>query len=252
MKTKPYRIVLVLLLLALLPVSAAAQDSEETLELRLTRDWGYGGFGDDIQGTFSLRASGPDDLARVDFLIDGQVVHTIDEAPFRYQFNTDDYALGMHTLTAIGYTAQGDELTGREFTREFVSASASGDFVMKTVLPLVAVILVIAVVVSILPGLLGRNKGRFELGKYGAAGGAVCPRCQMPYARSFLAPNMLVGKLSHCPHCGKWAIVRAASAANLQAAEDRYRAENESGIADSAESEEDKLRRMIDDSRFDE
>ena len=81
------------------------------------------------------------------------------------------------------------------------------------------------------------------------AGGAICPRCTFPYTRHMFAPNMLVGKLERCPHCGKWAIVPQANAAALQAAEERLAAEGEDQI--ETVSEEEKLRRMIEDSRFD-
>ncbi|MEK6221558.1 MAG: hypothetical protein N2D54_04870 [Chloroflexota bacterium] len=39
------------------------------------------------------------------------------------------------------------------------------------------------------------NAKSFHLGIYSAAGGAVCPRCQLPYSRHLLSPNLLVGKL---------------------------------------------------------
>jgi hypothetical protein len=38
----------------------------------------------------------------------------------------------------------------------------------------------------------------------------------MPFSRSVLAPNMLVGKLERCPHCRKWAIVGRAGSADLE------------------------------------
>ena len=68
------------LIFCLIPVTALAQD--EGLALKLTRDFGYGS-GGQIQGKFSLRVSGPDDIVEVDFIIDGEVVHTAAEAPFR-------------------------------------------------------------------------------------------------------------------------------------------------------------------------
>ena len=99
------------------------------------------------------------------------------------------------------------------------------------------------------PVLMGRKKNH-RPGEYGMAGGAVCPRCTFPYSRRVLSPNMLVGKLERCPHCGKWAVVPRATSAELEAAESRL-AQESTGTIETL-SEEEKLRRMIDDSRFEE
>ena len=99
---------------------------------------------------------------------------------------------------------------------------------------------------AVVPALIERRRG-FRLGQYGMAGGTVCPRCTFPYSRVVLAPNLVVGKLSRCPHCGKWTIARAASAENLQQAEARY-------VGERPEREDpDPVRerqRMIDESRY--
>ena len=60
---------------------------------------------------------------------------------------------------------------------------------------------------------------------------------------------MLVGKLEHCPHCGKWAVVRKATAAELAAAEARWVADATRGTLE-LESEEDHLQRLIEESRY--
>ena len=46
---------------------------------------------------------------------------------------------------------------------------------------------------------------------YGSAGGAVCRKCGLPFARNALDLNMLIGTLVRCPHCGKWAKVTTAA-----------------------------------------
>ncbi len=230
----------------LLPLSAAAQSEEEALSLRLNRDWGYGA-GGQIQGKFSLRVSDPDEIVRVDFIIDGEVVHSSTEAPFRYQFSTDEFPPGVHTLTALGYKADGTEIQGPEFVRQFLSAEEARSSTMKIIVPLLLVVGGISLVGILGPVVMGRNK-EFKLGQYGAAGGAVCPRCEFPYARSLMAPNMAVGKLQRCPHCGKWAIVPRASQTALSAAEERWAREGTSSVTPPSEKE--KLQQMIDDSRY--
>jgi hypothetical protein len=63
-----------------------------------------------------------------------------------------------------------------------------------------------------------------------------------------LSPNLIVGKLVRCPHCGKWGILPRASSAELEAAEARLAQENQGTL--EAPHEEQRLRRMLDESRF--
>ena len=88
---------------------------------------------------------------------------------------------------------------------------------------------------------------------YGVAGGAVCRSCGLPFPRSALDLNMLVGKLVRCPHCGKRAILPAASPAELAAAEERER-QKYGGAAGAVQprqlSKEEQLRRRIEESRY--
>jgi hypothetical protein len=220
-----------------------------TLELGLSRDWGYGGLDNKIQGLFSMRAEGPEDLVEVRFRIDDAVVSVDTEAPFRYQFETDSYLSGIHSLSASGTLASGEVIESNEIIRNFLSEEEAGAETQKIIVP----ILLVAGVVVLLgiggPLLLGRGK-EHKPGVYGAAGGAVCKRCRMPFSRSILAPNMLVGKLERCPHCGKWAIVGRASKADLEAAEARLAGEGGVGVG-PAETEEEKRQRLLDESRFD-
>jgi len=231
----------------LIPISATAQKEDEALPLRLTRDWGYGA-GGQIQGKFSLRVDDPGDIVKVDFIMDEEVVHSATAAPFRFQFSTDDFPPGVHTLTAVGYKMDGTPVYGTEYVRQFLSADEARSSTMKLIIPLLVIVGVISLVGILGPLLMGRNK-EFKPGHYGAAGGAVCPRCEFPYSRGMMAPNLLVGKLQRCPHCGKWAIVPRASQSALSAAEERWAREGTSSVA--VPPEEENLRQMIDDSRYD-
>jgi hypothetical protein len=237
-------LIVVLLVAFIFPVSALAQD--EDLALRMTRDWGYGA-GGQIQGRFSLRVSGPEDVVKVDFIIDGEVVHVVTEAPFRYQFHTDDFSPGVHTMTAIGYKSDGTLVYGPDFTRQFLSADEARSSTMKIIVPILVIVGVATLAGALVPFLMSRGK-EFKPGIYGAAGGAICPRCTFPYTRNVFAPNLLIGKLQRCPHCGKWAIVPRASQVELQAAEERWAKDGVSSV--TAPSEDEKRRQMIEDSRF--
>jgi 8-oxo-dGTP pyrophosphatase MutT (NUDIX family) len=184
----------------------------------------------------------------VRFDMDGNVMADVSEAPFRHRFSTSEYPLGQHTLMAIGFTAGGAELRSPARTFDFVSAEASWEAAGRIAIPLAAAVIVLVAVGTLAPALLGRKR-TFKPGEYGSAGGAVCPRCELPYSRSFLSPNLLVGKLERCPHCGKWALVRRASREALEEAEARLQSEGESEVRESI-SEAERLRRMVDESRF--
>ena len=234
--------ILVLVLLAAAPVWA----QESALSLRLNRDFGYGGFSGDIQGTFSFRVKGPKTLTEVQFYIDKELVGVDQEAPWRYQFRTDDFALGVHKLYATGRTAGGEVLQSNVLQREFVPAARGWDFVAKVVLPLILLSLLIPLSMF----LLGRRRGDRKGAGYGILGGAVCPKCGYPFARHIWAPNMGMSKFDRCPHCGKWSLMRRASPDELADAEERFYGSPETE-SEPQLSPEEKLRRQIEESRFD-
>ncbi len=224
------------------------QTEPEPLVLDFNRDFGYGGFGGEIQGRFSLKVQAPADVARVAYYLDDTLVFEGREPPFRWQFNTAEFPEGRHTFWAIGYTSDGREYHAEPFDRIFLSSDAAWRKTGDLVTPLLIFVAAATVIGVVAPMLLGRQKPHVP-GVYGMAGGAICPRCTFPYTRHIFAPNMLVGKLERCPHCGKWAIVPQAGADALQAAEKRLAAEGQGEL--DVLTEEEKLRRMIEDSRFD-
>ena len=238
----------VMIAAALLAAAApAAAQEPEALRLSIGRDFGFAS-GGRIQGTFSLRVREPAELVRVEFLIDGAMVFVDEQPPFRYQFNTGAYALGPHTLAAVGTTADGRVLASRIHTVEFVSAEEGFRVAGSIVLPLLAVVGGVTLLGLLLPALLDRG-GAARVGDYGPAGAAVCRRCGLPFGRRLLAPNLLTGKLARCPHCGRWQIAGRARRADLEAAEARRAAQAGLGGLE-VEDEAERLRRRIEDSRF--
>ncbi len=163
-------------------------------------------------------------------------------------FNTGEYPLGSHTFTALGTTPGGDQICSPDRTVAFISAEEGWETAGKIVVPLLALVLVISLLGTVGPMLLGR-KASFRLGEYGVAGGAVCPRCSMPFSRHLMSPNMVFGKLERCPHCGKWAIVAGASADALRQAEARWKTDSRTGEL-QPETEGDRLSEQIDESRY--
>lgn len=111
------------------------------------------------------------------------------------------------------------------------------DEMLKSLIP-TAVILVAVVAMVIFRS---RSGG-------GMAGMAVCRKCGRAFPRPFVAPNLVAGKLVHCPHCGAWAILPAASQAEIDAARGREDAGEKP--AAPALSEEEELRRRIEQSKY--
>lgn len=230
--------------------SVAAQT--DGLQLRLRRDFGYSSGSGDIQGTFTLTASGPSDLSRVVFWLDDQELGRVEQAPFELRFQTDSYPLGDHTLFAEGVTAGGAELRSNPIQVEFVSPEQGWSAALRIVVPMFALIfgaMALSFIVSFAGGKKLQNLPPGAPRSYGVAGGAICPRCGRPYPRHVLSPNLVFGKLERCPFCGRWAVVPAASPAMLRLAE---QAELE-GAADGVSpqvSETERLRKELDDSRY--
>ncbi|GAB4155331.1 MAG: hypothetical protein Fur0021_22590 [Candidatus Promineifilaceae bacterium] len=221
------------------------------LTLRLSRDFGYGGLGGDIEGTFSYRVDGPDALVRVEFLLDGEVIGEDTEPPFRLQFHTRTYPLGQHTLSAVGYTSDGQTLQSATLTRNFVDPGESTEFLKRMLLPL-GIIIFLAVVLPAIISIASERRNPTPMGaprKYGLSGGTICPNCGRPYSRHFWGLNVGAGKFDRCPHCGKWRMVRRYSLEALRAAEQAELKQEEATLTPL--SEEEKLRRQLEESRFD-
>ena len=223
-----------------------AQENDTSLTLRLNRNFGYGGIGK-IQGRFTLEIKEPGNLSLVEFFIDGELMGTVEEPPFKLPFHTDDYSPGRHVFSAVGHTTEGLVLESNEISKVLLSSEDAWAETQQMIVPLLIVVGAITLIGLGAP-LLFKRKRIFQIGKYGPAGGAVCPGCELPYSRHLLSPNLLVGKLERCPHCGKWSIVPQSSAAKLEEAESRYQPEN---VKISVESpSEEKLKQLLEQSRF--
>lgn len=230
---------------------AGAQDTAE-LSLRLSRVFGYASGRGVIQGTFSMRVTGPENLSRVEYYIDDTKIGEVSQAPFNWRFSTDNFNLGNHRLVAIGFTQDGRELRSNEIQAEFVSASEGMRVAGSIIIPIL-VLVVVAMLFSAAASLSSsRRLQHLPAGaprKYGPAGGAICPKCQRPFSRNILSPNMLFGKLERCPFCGKWSIVRARSMDDLRSAE-LAELQDAQHIIEPVLNEEEKLRQELEESRF--
>lgn len=245
----------VLLLLVFLSTTLSVAQSEDGFTIRMRRDFGYSSGTGDIQGLFSITAEGPGNLERVVFLVDDQQIGEDGEAPFKVQFSTDSYSIGKHTIHAVGYTANGVELASNEFRVNFVPAGEGAKAAVSIVVGLLGLIGGVMALSFIVTMTSTRRKGSLPLGaerNYGWKGGAICKNCQRPFAFHFFAFNLLTNRFDFCPHCGKWQLahrssleaLRQAEVAELEAAQG---SEQIQGLSD-----EEKLRRDLDASRYQE
>jgi hypothetical protein len=253
-KRLPGLILVLLISLTLVPL-AFAQTGQEELSLRLSRDIGYSSGTGKIQGAFSMIATSPDNLLRVEFYIDGESIGEATQAPFRLRFSTGDHPLGVHTLTALGYTDDGRELRSNEIRVEFVAAEEGWQAGLKIAIPILAIGFGAMILSFVVPLVFNRGRAsQLPLGaprNYGIIGGAICPKCKRPFGMHFYGLNLIAGKLERCPHCGKWSLVRRASPGQLAAAEAAELAQAAAGALAPSMSDEEHLKRELADSRFD-
>jgi len=237
---------MIAILVNLLSVAVAFAQTEE-LTLRLSRDFGYGGLNNDIQGLFSMRVTGPTDLVRVVFYVDSNSIGEVTQAPFNLQFNTDNYPLGQHNLYAVGFSSSGEEYYSNKIISNFVPASAG----TKVVIPILVIVFGAILVSFIIPLVMGRGKiQNLPIGaerKYNF-GGAICPKCQRPFGLTLFSLNLGLSKFTRCPYCGRWGAVHIQTLAKLREAEQAEREWGRGAVQE--EVEEEKLRKELDDSKY--
>ncbi len=246
--------ILLAIVLAVAGIVSVRSQAQGDLALSISRDFGYSSGTGRIQGRFTLKVLGPDDLVRVVFLIDGQAMGVDKSAPYEIQFHTGDYSQNIHTLIAAGFTQDGRELHSNEYRLEFVAAEEGMQAAMKIALPILGVALAAMLLGIVLPAITGRKpRPSPPIGaprSYGMLGGAICPKCSRPFSVHIWGINLLVGKLDRCPHCGGWSVVRRASHQSLKAAE-AAEVEFFGGNAGlSPQSPEEKLQKALEESRY--
>ena len=237
------------LVASLLVVGMALAQSAE-LSLKISRDWGYGGINGDIQGLFSMRVIGPTNLVRVEFFIDTTKIGELDKAPFNLQFNTDNYPLGAHQLSAVGHSATGQTYNSSVISANFVPPQST----MKFILPVLVVVVLAILISAIVPFLANRRRGSsLPLGaerNYGVNGGSICPKCHRPFVLPLLGMHLGFYKFAACPYCGKWSLVGRESIENLRQAEKDELAMSQPSGHVTGQTEDEKDRKDLDDSKY--
>jgi hypothetical protein len=242
-------ILLVILGLGIAVPGAQAQTPASALELRLSKVNGFN-LGGRIQGRFRLTVSGTAELRQVTFLVDGAPIGDATASPFGITFDTGAFEPGRHELSATATSTSGERLGSNVLTVEFVSPETARRSTLQIILPILAILLVGSVLAVVVPLLTSGGRRRVGIGEYGMAGGAVCRKCGLPFSRHFVTLRLLGARLERCPHCGKWQMASKATPEQLSEAEARLK--DHATMPATPEEHEESLRRMIDDSRFEE
>jgi hypothetical protein len=257
MKKKTYVVLLLLISLTSLTSVAYAQDNNE-LTLKMRKDFGFNSGTGVIQGTFSLSVKGGEELVRVVYTIDGELMGESSDPPsFRFRFKTDDYPVGTHIFQAIGYSADGEQVYSNQLTRKFISSSESSSITAKligTIIGLIVLVFAVSFLISMLVGgkyRKGSNQSYSAPENYGPLGGTICPKCGMPFSRHIWGLNLGLGKFDRCPYCGKWSITYRASNAELRDAEQAAMNASKTEQPSPQISEEERLQKELEDSRYD-
>jgi len=242
---------LIAVIFSLVAVFAALAQSDE-LDISFSRDFGYSSGGGDIQGLFSIKVSGPDTLTKVAFYIDDTMIGEDVEAPFKLQFNTDNYSLGEHAVYAVGTTSDGNELKTEVVHANFVSASEGTKTAVRILIPVLGLVVVALILAAVVPIITGRKTIPLEPGtpRNYPMGGAICPKCERPFAIHLYGVNLGLGKFDRCPYCGKWSMVRRQPLQALRAAEEAELERAQEIGSVQGMTKEEKLKKQLEDSKF--
>jgi hypothetical protein len=247
---KNIRLVVFIALTVCLATVSLVSAQTESLKLTLTRDWGYNGFNDDIQGTFTIKVTGPAALTHVDFFLDGAKIGETSQPPFNLQFVTDNYPAGVHILSAVGTTLDGSPLSSNQLSATFISKAESAKTATGIIVPILGITFGAIILSALIPLISGRRTKNLPAGtpRSYLLGGRICPKCGRPFAFQLFNLNWVTGKVARCPYCGKWSASGSARLEKLRAAE---QAELETEKAQFPQSsEEEKFKKELDDSRY--
>jgi hypothetical protein len=229
--------------------------AQSEISLNLGKTFGYNN-GSQIRGTFAMSIRGDVELKSVTFLMDGKPIQQVSAAPFIFSFNTTSFTDGWHDLSATALTADGRTLTTNVVRIQFVSAAEEQTGMSGILLP------ILGLVALIILGTAAMQFGVFHGGKhvdiplgternYGVTGGAVCPRCGRPFQLHWWTPHLLNGKFETCPSCGRRGLFYRASLDALRQAETAELNAAQPAQPVHEQSQEEKLRQQLDDSRYD-
>jgi hypothetical protein len=244
---------MLIILTALLSIAAAPLQDGYTLVVH--KSMGFNN-GSQIRGLFSAEVVGNMEAVQsVQFLADGQVFAELRSAPFKTSFQTTDFSAGWHTLSALVQSKDGSSFSTPERRFEFVTPETEAAFFRTYVFPfLIGVFLLVFIGIGFQYfSMRNRRPSTLPLGaerSYGLKGGGICPQCKRAFSLHWWSINLIGSVYDRCDFCGKWSLIRPASRAVLDAAIAAELAESRPEQPIREKSETDRLKDMLDDSRF--
>ncbi len=247
------RLIIATLVIALLFFPTVVQ-AQTDLRLNIDKIIGYG-MGNQIAGTFNIAVIGSEEqISAVNFLIDGESMGEVTQAPYKMTFDTKNYSKGEHQFAAEVTFKDGSTVTVGPSLYIIPTADEQRSGMMRIIVPVLGIILAAVLFINVIPMLTNRRKtGSIAPGaarNYGLAGGAICPKCKRPTPRHMWGLNMVAGKLDRCENCGRWSIMRAAPIDVLRAAEQAELEQEKASAVAPEKSEEEKLRELLDKSKY--
>jgi len=255
MKKHTSTFLLTVILLLAFAMPAAGQSDAEYL-LKVSKVIGTN-LGSQINGTFKLGIDGDMSVVKsVEYRIDGMAIGTASADPFTLVFKTTDYPAGGRALTAVVKKNDGSsfETPARNFT--FITSEDAGEVLNKVLLPILGITFGVLAVMMLMQFVLFRNRplAQLEPGaprNYGFKGGAICKNCGRPFALHMWSINLLpTVRYDRCDYCGKWGVQRSASMAALRMAEQLELAKSKPEVPVAEKTEEEKLKEMLDQSKY--
>jgi hypothetical protein len=217
-------VVFMLLVFQLLISQAVYAQSNDDFSISLNRDFGYGGFGNDIQGLFTIEVHTGLNLDKVQFVIDESIIGEVTDAPYKFQFQTGNFSLGVHNIFAVGILSTGAEVSSNVIVAEFVSPEQGWQSALKIIVPIFGLILGGMLLSALLPVLMRKKSKSTNIPiSFGPLGGTICSNCGLPFSIHLWGLNVVVGKLDRCPHCGKWSLVHRVHPAELALAVEKLK-----------------------------
>lgn len=254
MKNKFWRILLLgcmLLAAAAAPVQAQSAD----LTLYLHKTMGYNS-GSDIRGNFEMSVQSSQSLQSVTYLMDGQPIATVTEAPFKYKIDTAQFAIGWHEISAQAVLTDGSTLISAPKRYNFVSAEAESAGMRRILFPVLGAVFGVMLLMVLVQTVFAKKKhpSAPEPGTerdYGISGGAICRKCGRPTPVHWMGFNLGPRvKFDRCENCGKWGVMKIVSLEKLREAEAAERRDAQAAPQVAEPSEEEKLRRELDESKY--
>ncbi len=242
--------VLIAVFVLFLLVSPALANGE-AYSLVFRREFGVGMPGA-VQGRMSMTIKGDlDAVDKVVYMIDGQEMANMTAPSLKFQFNTDDYPSGQHTIYALITTKTGETKQTDSISVTFMAADEA-NVIIRNVFIGVGAVLLVTVIVSVLVTKRQLDASKSDgVSTTGLMGATVCPNCGRAFTRTVIGLNLLGKRYEPCPHCRKWSMTNRATKEEIEQAEQKFKATIAEEISEPirSDSQDDKLD-LIEESKY--